>query len=136
MQLINVKRATGKTELVIKRHLETGYPIITRDSKSKKLIEHRISSITGVKTIKPNSVMTYKEFMDTNGTGKCRDIKSEYEAVIIDDLEFFINDIIETALRSKVDIATMTLNCNDYIELSDNSSAKIAIDIDTANLIV
>ena len=136
MKLINVKRATGKTELVIKRHLETGYPIITRDFESKKLIEHRISSLTGVKNIKPNSVMTYKEFMDINRTGACRGTRSEYEAVIIDDLEFFINDIVETALRSKVDIATMTLNCNDYIELSDNSSAKIAIDIDTANLIV
>ena len=125
MKLINVKRATGKTELAIRRHLETGYPIITRDFKSKKLIERRISSLTGVKNIKPNSVMTYKEFIDTNGTGKCRGIKSEYEAIIIDDLEFFINDIVETALRSKVDIATMTLNCNDSIELSDNSMLKL-----------
>lgn len=132
MKLINVKRATGKTELVIKRHLETGYPIITRSFASKKLIERRISSITGVKIINPNSVMTYKEFMDINGTCTSRGIKSEYEAVIIDDLEFFINDIVETALRSKVDIATMSLNCNDSIELS----AESTVNTNTANLMV
>ena len=132
MKLINVKRATGKTELVIKRHLETGYPIITRDFASKRLIEHRISSMTGVKTIKPNSVMTYKEFMDVDRTGACRGIRSEYEAVIIDDLEFFINDIVEAALRSKVDIATMSLNCNDSIELS----AESTVNTNTANLMV
>ena len=132
MKLINVKRATGKTELAIKRHLETGYPIITRDFESKKLIEHRISSLTGVKTIKPNSVMTYKEFMDIDRTGARRGIRAEYEAVIIDDLEFFINDIVETALRSKVDIATMSLNCKDSIELP----AKSTVNTNTANLIV
>ena len=131
MKLINVKRATGKTELVIKRHLETGYPIITRDFASKKLIESRISILTG-ETIKPNSVMTYKEFMDTDRTGVRRGIRSEYEAVIIDDLEFFINDMVETALRSKVDIATMTINCNDSIELP----AKSTVNTDTANLMV
>ena len=132
MKLINVKRATGKTELVIKRYLETGYPIITRDFASKKLIEHRISNLTGVKTIKPNSVMTYKEFMNVDNTGIGRGIKSEYEAVIIDDLEFFINDIVETALRSKVDIATMSLDCNDSIELS----AESTVNTNTANLMV
>ena len=132
MKLINVKRATGKTELAIKRHLETGYPIITRDFASKKLIEHRISSLTGVKTIKPNSVITYREFMDVDKTGSGRGIRSEYEAVIIDDLEFFINDIVETALRSKVDIATMTINCNDSIELP----AKSTVNTNTANLMV
>ena len=131
MKLINVKRATGKTELVIKRHLETGYPIITRDFASKKLIESRISILTG-ETIKPNSVMTYKEFMDMDRTGARRGIRSEYEAVIIDDLEFFINDMVETALRSKVDIATMTINCNDSIELP----AKSTVNTDTANLMV
>ena len=132
MKLITVKRATGKTELVIKRHLETGYPIITRDFASKKLIENRISILTGVKNIKPNSVMTYKEFMDMDRTGARRGIRSEYEAVIIDDLEFFINDIVETALRSKVDIATMRLDCKDSIELS----AESTVNTDTANLIV
>ena len=132
MKLINVKRATGKTELAIKRHLETGYPIITRDFASKKLIEHRISSLTGVKTIKPNSVITYREFMDVDKTGSGRGIRTEYEAVIIDDLEFFINDIVETALRSKVDIATMSLNCNDSIELP----AKSTVNTNTANLMV
>ena len=131
MKLINVKRATGKTELAIKRHLETGYPIITRDFESKKLIERRISILTG-ETIKPNSVMTYKEFMDIDRTGARRGIRSEYEAVIIDDLEFFIDDIIETALRSKVDIATMSLNCNDSIELP----AKSTVNTNTANLMV
>ena len=131
MKLINVKRATGKTELAIKRHLETGYPIITRDFESKKLIESRISILTG-ETIKPNSVMTYKEFMDIDRTGARRGIRSEYEAVIIDDLEFFIDDIIETALRSKVDIATMSLNCNDSIELP----AKSTVNTNTANLMV
>ena len=131
MKLINVKRATGKTELVIKRHLETGYPIITRDFASKKLIESRISILTG-ETIKPNSVMTYKEFMDADRTGARRGIRSEYEAVIIDDLEFLINDIVETALRSKVDIATMSLNCNDSIELP----AKSTVNTNTANLMV
>ena len=132
MKLINVKRATGKTELAIKRHLETGYPIITRDFESKKLIERRISSLTGVKNIKPNSVMTYKEFMDIDRTGARRGIRSEYEAVIIDDLEFFINDMVETALRSKVDIATMSLNCKDSIELP----AKSTVNTNTANLMV
>ena len=132
MKLINVKRATGKTELVIKRHLETGYPIITRDLASKRLIEHRISSMTGVKTIKPNSVITYREFMDVDKTGSGRGIRTNYEAVIIDDLEFFINDIIETALRSKVDIATMSLDCKDSIELHVESTVNTS----TANLIV
>lgn len=132
MKLINVKRATGKTELVIKRHLETGYPIITRDFASKRLIEHRISSMTGVKTIKPNSVITYKEFMDVDKTGAGRGIRSNYEAVIIDDLEFFINDIIESALKVKVDIATMSLDCKDSIELPSESTVNTS----TANLIV
>ena len=132
MKLINVKRATGKTELVIKRHLETGYPILTRDFASKRLIEHRISSITGEKTIKPNSVLTYREFMDIYKTDSGRGIKSNYEAVIVDDLEFFINDIIETALKVKVDIATMTLDCKDSIELPVESTVNTG----TANLIV
>ena len=132
MKLINVKRATGKTELVIKRHLETGYPIITRDFASKRLIEHRISSITGEKTIKPNSVLTYREFMDIYKTDSGRGIKSNYEAVIVDDLEFFINDIIETALKVKVDIATMTIDCKDSIELPVESTVNTR----TANLIV
>ena len=132
MKLINVKRATGKTELVIKRHLETGYPIITRDFASKKLIERRISNLTGVKTIKPNSVITYREFMDVDKTGSGRGIRTNYEAVIVDDLEFFINDIVEAALKAKVDIATMSLNCNDSIELS----AESTVNTSTANLIV
>lgn len=132
MKLINVKRATGKTELVIKRHLETGYPIITRDFASKRLIEHRISSMTGVKTIKPNSVITYREFMDVDKTGSGRGIRTNYEAVIVDDLEFFINDIVEAALKAKVDIATMSLDCKDSIELPVESTVNTS----TANLIV
>ena len=132
MKLINVKRATGKTELVIKRHLETGYPIITRDFASKRLIKHRISSMTGVKTIKPNSVITYREFMDVDKTGSGRGIRTNYEAVIVDDLEFFINDIVEAALKAKVDIATMSLDCKDSIELPVESTVNTS----TANLIV
>ena len=132
MKLINVKRATGKTELVIKRHLETGYPIITRDFKSKKLIERRISSLTGVKNIKPNSVITYREFIDVDKTGSSRGIRTNYEAVIVDDLEFFINDIVEAALKAKVDIATMSLDCKDSIELPVESTVNTS----TANLIV
>ena len=70
--------------------------------------------------------------MDIDRTGARRGIRTNYEAVIVDDLEFFINDIIEAALKAKVDIATMSLDCKDSIELPVESTVNTS----TANLIV
>ena len=128
MKLINVKRQTGKTEYIIKRHIETNYPIIVADNTSKKLIEKRICEILNIRKCQDNSVMTYNEFIKEQGRGV------NFDKVIIDELDLFLDAIVEEALKVKVDVATMTIECKDYIENEDY--AKNSINIRTANLIV
>ena len=128
MKLINVKKKTKKTEYIIKRHIETNYPIIVADSTSKRLIEKRICEILNVRKCQDNSVMTYNEFIKEKGRG------INIDKVIIDELDLFLDAIVEDALKVKVDVATMTIECKDYIENEDY--AKNSINIRTANLIV
>lgn len=128
MKLINVKRQTGKTEYVIKRHIETNYPIIVANNGMKKLIEKRICEILNIRKCQDNSVMTYNEFIKEKERGV------NFDKVIIDELDLFLDAIVEDALKVKVDVATMTIECKDYIENEDY--AKNSINIRTANLIV
>ena len=128
MKLINVKRQTGKTEYIIKRHIETNYPIIVADDTSKRLIEKRICEILNIRKCQDNSVMTYNEFIKEKGRGV------NFDKVIIDELDLFLDAIVEEALKVKVDVATMTIECKDYIEEEDY--VKNSINIRTANLIV
>ena len=111
MKLINVKRATGKTELVIKRHLETGYPIIAKNNNSKIMIESKIKEKTG--TFPPKGdVITYYDYICSRG----RNLNYKNNCVIIDDIDYILSDIISNSLGLNIDTITMCIECKDKIE--------------------
>lgn len=90
MDVIDLPRGYGKTEIAIKRAHETGAPIIVSSNRQKTLIEERIRGTVYGDVI----VYTLAEWVISYG----------HDYVIIDELA----SVLSTILGATVEMATLT----------------------------
>lgn len=93
MEIIDLPRSYGKTEIAIRRAHETGYPIIVATADRKCCIKRRIKE----KGYKDIDVYTVSEWLH-KGSYK------QYKYIIIDELD----SILYLLLNATVEMVTLT----------------------------
>lgn len=112
MEIINVPRAFGKTTYIIRKAVETDYPIIVGTDSHKSYIKDYIRRITD----KEVTVYTVNEFCnEENFRGKNRP-----ENVLIDDLPL----VLSMLLNSNVEMATMTSRSTEMYDIERSERRK------------
>lgn len=108
MKIINVDRQLGKTEYLINRHIETGYPIIVPDLTSKRLVEERICiKLDQRPPLESGRVMTLANLISGTGPIGCKIPKK----ILIDDADRVLDILFSSRISIEIDTIVMSIEC-------------------------
>ena len=113
MKIIQGGRGSGKTYTLVRYSWLTGYPIITRREGSKNYIL-TIANRLGITIPEP---IVFRNKQDTRGKLLPTD------KVLVDDIDEWLSDIVNSYFDSSVAAATMNIDDNqNVINLMDNEA--------------